>query len=259
MKPVLHFLLQMFSSHRFVRIGLLFVVASSVCPLLAQQSATGPTNASYAVGIVFGNGFLKEGFEMNVDEVARGMRDALSGNTNVMMEPEARKIIQAYRTALSVKAEKQRMDEAAKNRKLGEAFLATNKTREGVTTMPSGMQYRVITNGAGALLKTNDVIRVIRVGAFIDGKEFENYRSVRVPQMMILGRDHIIKGLREALGMMRIGDRWQIFIPADLAYKDTGWIGGIPPGATLIYDLEILEVTTIPTLYAPTNQSAKTN
>ena len=258
MKQLLLFLIRS-AERRFVAQAIVtLAIIAGVCQVQADETTNEAAKVSYAVGILFGSSLKRDGFEVDVDEVARGMRYSLPG-TNALKDPDARDIVESYKKGLLIKAEQERMKEAQKNRKVAEAFLAANKTNEAVQTLASGLQYKVVASGDGAFLKTNDAVRVHSIGTFADGKEFENTRQVGVPKMILLGRDHVIKGLREGLSKMRVGDRWQLFLPPDLAYRDSGYMDRIPPGTALIYDIEILEVKALATPASASGASPGTN
>jgi FKBP-type peptidyl-prolyl cis-trans isomerase FklB len=126
------------------------------------------------------------------------------------------------------------------SRKEGEAFLAANKTKEGVKTLPDGLQYKILKQGTGVQPTADDTVSVNYRGTLIDGKEFDSSYKRGEPATFPVGG--VIKGWTEALQMMPVGSKWELYIPADLAYGDRGAGADIPPGATLIFEVELLSI-----------------
>ena len=217
--------------------------SSTAKPTAAGVALTTPKQkASYALGMNVGTGMRKQGLNDKVDPalVARGLRDALSGSKTAMTEDEMKVQVQAlaneYRSAQEAKAK----EAGSSNRKEGEAFLAANKSKEGVQTLPDGLQYKVVTEGKGPKPTANDTVTVNYRGTLINGKEFDSsYKRGQPATFPVSG---VIKGWTEALQLMPVGSKWQLFIPADLAYGDRGAGGDIGPGETLIFDVELLSI-----------------
>jgi len=202
---------------------------------------------SYALGMNLGTGWRLRGIETNqlaFDEFLHGMKDGLSGTNTLLTEPQAQELLTKFSQQMRAKAEEKRRAEAEKNKKAGAAFLAENKTKPGVITLPSGLQYKVLKEGAGESPKAGDRVKVNYRGTLIDGTEFDSSakHGDKPAEFAVTG---VIKGWTEALQLMKPGAKWQVFIPSDLAYGDAGW-RGIPPGATLIFDLELVSAQTPP-------------
>lgn len=195
--------------------------------------------ASYSVGVNFGGTIKRAGFEVDVDVVAAGMRDVLAGKEPRLTDAQARETIMAYQQA----AKKQ---QAEKNSKEGEAFLAENKKKEGVkthtVTLADGktaeLQYKVITDGTGRSPGSNDTVTVHYRGTLIDGKEFDSSAKRGQPAQFPVNR--VIRGWTEALQLMKVGSKWELFIPAALAYGENGQPPNIQPGSTLLFEVELL-------------------
>ena len=163
--------------------------------------------------------------------VARGLKDAMAGKT-AMTADEMKAALQEMMQAQSHAV-------GGTNRKAGEAFLAANKSKEGVKVLPDGLQYKILKAGNGPKPTANDTVTVNYRGTLIDGKEFDSsYRHGKPVSFQVGG---VIKGWTEALQLMPVGSKWQLFIPADLAYGDRG-SGDIPPGSTLIFEVELLSI-----------------
>lgn len=195
---------------------------------------------SYAMGMNLGIGLHKQGMTLNSALVARGMKDAMSGAKTAMTEEEARAAIQQLQGEVRKNMEAKAHEEGASNRKEGEAFLAANKGKEGVVTTPSGLQYKILTAGTGPKPTANDTVTCNYRGTLIDGKEFDSsYKRGQPASFPVSG---VIKGWTEALQMMPVGSKWQLFIPPDLAYGDRGAGADIGPGETLIFEVELLSI-----------------
>jgi FKBP-type peptidyl-prolyl cis-trans isomerase len=197
--------------------------------------------ASYAIGMYFGNQLKRSNMEIDEDVAIGAMKDMLAGKEPKLTEQEAQTVIRSYQMESKKKV-------AEKNKALGEAFLAENKKKEGVKTYnvplhdgkTAEMQYKVITAGTGAMPKSNDVVSVTYRGTLIDGKEFDS-TAKHGGTPMKRAANQLIKGWTEALQMMKVGSKWEIFLPSSLAYGDNG-TPSIEPGSTLIFEMELLGI-----------------
>ncbi len=188
--------------------------------------------ASYSIGMQIGQSLKRQGMDINLDQLSAGLKAVLAGEKTALTEEEAR---QAY-TSYAQQMQAQRME---KGKKEGDAFLAENKKKEGVQTTPSGLQYKIITKGSGPKPTTNDTVKTHYRGTLIDGTEFDSsYKKGEPITFPVTG---VIKGWTEALLMMPVGSKWQLFIPSDLAYGPGGR-PGIPPNSTLLFDIELLGI-----------------
>ncbi|MGB9433603.1 MAG: FKBP-type peptidyl-prolyl cis-trans isomerase [Candidatus Acidiferrum sp.] len=201
--------------------------------------------ASYAIGMNIGKGLAenmkKDQVEVNNDILLRGLKDALAGNKSLLTDEQ----IQAALTTLQNDLRKHQQElhdaEVAKNSSAGTAFLAANKAKPGVVTLPSGLQYKIITEGNGPKPPANDVVICNYKGTLIDGTEFDSSYKRGKPASIPVGR--VIKGWTEALEMMPVGSKWQLYIPPTLGYGEAGTNGGpIGPDATLIFEVELLSI-----------------
>jgi FKBP-type peptidyl-prolyl cis-trans isomerase len=198
---------------------------------------------SYALGMSIGMGFQKQGIDKSIDSavVMRGFRDAIAGSKTAMTEDEMKAALQQLRTEVMSAQEAKAKEAGSANRKEGEAFLAANKSKEGVKTLPDGLQYKVVTEGNGPKPAATDTVTVNYRGTLINGKEFDSsYKRGQPASFPVTG---VIKGWTEALQLMPVGSKWELFIPADLAYGDSPRPGGdIAPGDTLIFEVELLSI-----------------
>jgi FKBP-type peptidyl-prolyl cis-trans isomerase len=187
---------------------------------------------SYAMGMNLGTRLHTQGLTLDPALVARGLRDAQSGGKTAMTEDEAR-------AALVQLGQDVQQKIGAAQLKEGEAFLAANKSKEGVVTLPSGLQYKILTQGNGPKPTASDMVTVNYRGTFVNSTEFDSsYKRGQPASFQVSG---VIKGWTEALELMPVGSKWQLFIPPDLAYGESGR-PGIPPNATLIFEVELLSI-----------------
>jgi FKBP-type peptidyl-prolyl cis-trans isomerase FklB len=210
-------------------------------------------DVSYAVGMNVAKALQEQSVEVDADLLVQGIRDTFSGGKTRMTEEQALAALEGLQIDQRiVEAGLNRKAVGEKNKREGEAFLAENKKKEGVVTLPSGLQYKIIKAGAGKKPTANDVVNVQYRGTFIDGKEFDNTYERKVPLSFPVKA--VIKGWAEALQLMPAGSKWELFIPPDLAYGEHGAGGGggkraggprpqtIGPNATLIFEVELLSV-----------------
>ena len=200
---------------------------------------------SYALGMSFGNGLKnnlkKQSVEADPNLVMQGFKDGLTGAKTQMTEQEAQTVLQEVQMEVQ-KANKEKAEKlAAANKSEGEAFLAANKAREGVVTTTSGLQYKVLTQGSGPKPTPSDTVVCNYKGTLINGTEFDSsYKRGQPATFPVSG---VIKGWTEALQLMPVGSKYQLFIPSDLAYGERGQPqGGIEPNTTLIFDVELISI-----------------
>jgi FKBP-type peptidyl-prolyl cis-trans isomerase FklB len=210
-------------------------------PLLQTQK----DKASYAIGMSVGSSIAKNTKQDQVDLdpalVARGLKDALSGQKTLLTEEEAKAAIAELTN--DVKKRQQELFQAAseKNKKEGEDFLAANKTKADVVTLPSGLQYKILQEGSGPKPAATDTVVCNYRGTLLDGTEFDSSAKHGQPVTLTVGQ--VIKGWTEALQLMPVGSKWQLYLPPALAYGDRGTPNGpIGPNSTLIFDVELLSI-----------------
>jgi len=206
---------------------------------------------SYAVGMNVGKGLaanLRQG-SVDVDQaiLLRGLKDALAGGKTLLTDDEAKAVLTQLQTEMrtrqqeKMKVEQEKMKAVAEeNKKEGAEFLAANKAKEGVVTLPSGLQYKILTEGTGPKPAATDTVSCNYKGTLVDGTEFDSsYKRGHPESFPVNG---VIKGWTEALQLMPVGSKWQLFVPSDLAYGDPGRGPQIGPGATLIFEVELLSI-----------------
>ena len=224
-----------------------WIIALSIGILAGQVYAqdavlkTQKDKVSYSIGMDIGTTLKKQELDVDPAILARGIRDSMSGQKPLMTDQEMRDTIAAFQKEMMAKQQEQTKQMGEKNKKQGEAFLAENKKKEGVKTLPSGLQYKVIKAGKGKKPKATDTVTTHYRGTLIDGTEFDSSISRGKPASFPV--NGVIPGWTEALQLMEEGAKWQLFIPSNLAYGDRGTPGGpIGPNATLIFDIELISI-----------------
>jgi FKBP-type peptidyl-prolyl cis-trans isomerase FklB len=198
---------------------------------------------SYSMGYNVGNSWKRSGFETNdvdLEVFMNGLRDSMQGREALISEKENRDLLNGFQAELRTRREAKRKELGEKNKKESETFLAENKSKPGVKVLPDGLQYKIITEGTGPKPTTNDTVVVNSRGTLLDGTEFDS--SYKRGQPASFGVTRVIKGWSEALQMMPVGSKWQLFIPPDLAYGERGQGMNIGPNATLIFEVELLSI-----------------
>ena len=201
---------------------------------------TDKDKASYAIGMNIGQNLRKQGEVIDATVVQRGMKDALAGNKTLMTEDEAKAALMTLQASMRKKQEEQVQQMAETNKKDGDAFLAENKTKAGVVTQPSGLQYKVLAEGTGPKPTAADSVVCNYKGTLLDGTEFDSSAKHGGPATFPVSG--VIKGWTEALQLMPVGSKWQLFVPSDLAYGQRGAGGGIAPNSTLIFEVELVSI-----------------
>lgn len=211
-------------------------------PVQAEESIlkTQKDKESYAIGMDIGRKLKQQQIELNPEAISQGIWDSLTDDKTLMTEEEYRDAMTAFTNKMKQKQEAQMKGMSDKNKQEGETFLAENKKKESVVTTASGLQYKVITEGTGASPKSTDTVSVHYKGTLINGKEFDSsYRRGQPASFPVNG---VIQGWTEALQLMKVGSKWQLFIPSELAYGERGAGRDIGPNSTLIFDVELLSI-----------------
>lgn len=189
---------------------------------------------SYGLGMGIGQNLQSMGISnMSIEDFMKGISDVLAGGKTEMTHAEAQKVVNDHFRALAEEA-------YAQNKNAGEAFLAENAKKEGVTVLPSGLQYQVITEGNGKKPSATDRVQCHYEGTLIDGTIFDS--SIKRGEPAVFGVNQVIKGWVEALQLMQEGAKWRLYIPYDMAYGEHGAGEMIPPYSALIFDVELIKV-----------------
>lgn len=196
---------------------------------------------SYALGMSIAHNMIHSGVkEVNLEDFVAGLKAVMSGSETKITFQEAGDILNDYFASLEAKQATENAEIAEAMKKEGKEFLDANAKKEGVVTLKSGLQYKVLKEGTGKKPGTGNKVKCHYEGTFIDGKKFDSSYDRKQPA--VFGVTQVIKGWTEALQLMSEGSQWELFIPYNLAYGEAGSHGSIPPCATLIFKVELLEV-----------------
>jgi FKBP-type peptidyl-prolyl cis-trans isomerase len=195
---------------------------------------------SYAIGVNIGKSMRKDTVDIDPAIFSRGMKDALAGGKLLLTDDEMKAALTKLQSGLRAKQEEATQKAGEINKKTGEDFLAQNKTKEGVVALPDGLQYKILKEGTGPKPTATDTVVCNYRGTLIDGTEFDSsYKRGQPATFPVSG---VIKGWTEAVQLMPVGSKWQVFLPADLAYGNRGAGPDIGPNATLIFEVELLSI-----------------
>jgi FKBP-type peptidyl-prolyl cis-trans isomerase len=197
--------------------------------------------ASYAIGMNIGKNLKRDSVEVDPAVLYRALKDAYTGSKLLLTDEEAKTALTTLQSEVRAKEEAKTKAAAVENKKTGEAFLAANKTKEGVVTLPNGLQYKVIKEGTGPKPTAEDTVLCHYRGALVDNTEFDSSYKRGEPLKIPVGG--VIKGWTEAIQLMPVGSKWQLFIPSDLAYGERGAPGSpIGPNSTLVFEVELISI-----------------
>jgi len=195
---------------------------------------------SYALGMNLGTNLHKQSVPVDPNILLRGLKDALAGGKTALTEEQARAALMEVQNEMRKKQQAEMQAAGEANKKEGDAFLAANKTKDGVVTLPSGLQYKILTQGTGPKPTATDSVVCNYRGTLINGTEFDSsYKRGEPATFPVSG---VIKGWTEALQLMPVGSKWQLFVPSDLAYGERSPGPEIAPDSTLIFEVELLSI-----------------
>jgi FKBP-type peptidyl-prolyl cis-trans isomerase FklB len=227
------------------------VVAASLVGATTAGAADAPANApavphgpqaegSYAIGLSLGSRLREDGVATDNNMVLQGIQDGLTGARPRLNEEQLRAAIAGVQSAVTARRQEVAVKAAVSNKAQAATFLKANAAKPGVTTLPSGLQYEVLTRGTGPRPKADDTVDCNYRGTLLDGKEFDSSYAQGKPVSFAV--NGVIKGWTEALQLMPVGSKWRIFVPSDLAYGDEGAGTDIGPGAALVFEIELLSI-----------------
>lgn len=217
--------------------------ASSAADTHSESSATTAAEKqkeSYALGMNLAHRLKDQPVDLDKAALVQGFKDELTGAKTQLTDDEASVELQKLSAVAQANAQKKQQEAAEANMKEGETFLAANKTKEGVVALPSGLQYKIEKQGTGPKPAASDTVVCNYRGTFINGTEFDSSYKRGQPATFPVGG--VIKGWTEALQLMPVGSKWELFIPSDLAYGERGAGGVIGPNSTLIFEVELLSI-----------------
>lgn len=225
---------------------LMLVAALTGASMLAQAGdpvkklQTEEQQTSYGFGMIFGKRLTTDMPNIDMDIFVQGLKDGYAGGATLMTDAELAQMLQRFQQKQRDEQMAQFEKLASENKAAGEAFLKENKNKEGVVTLPSGLQYKVLADGSGAKPGPSDTVKVHYQGSLVSGKVFDS--SIERGEPASFPVNAVIKGWTEALQLMKAGAKWQLYIPSDLAYGPGG-NRSIGPNEVLLFDVELLEVT----------------
>jgi FKBP-type peptidyl-prolyl cis-trans isomerase FklB len=224
--------------------------AAALCVALALPCAAIAADApalksekeklSYSIGMDIGGNLRRQTIEVDPDVLAKGFKDAYTGGKTLLTDEEARQAIQDFQKTLMEKRAETTRKLGEKNKAEGEKFLAENGKKEGVKTLPSGLQYKELAPGTGKTPTSTDTVTTHYRGTLVDGTEFDSSHKRGEPVTFPVSG--VIPGWAEALQLMKEGAKWQLFIPPNLAYGDRGAGEVIGPNSTLIFEVELISI-----------------
>ncbi len=230
-----------------MRYPLIFSVALATTlatPLITNAAdtklSTDQQKASYGFGVDFAKRLKQQGIKLDIKSLNRGIRDASEGKKLALSDTEIDQARKQFLQKLQAELVIKQKEQATKNLAEGKAFLAANAKKEGVVTTSSGLQYKIIKPGNGATPKLEDTVVTHYKGTLIDGREFDS--SIKRNKPATFPVKGVIKGWTEALQLMKVGAKWQLFIPSDIAYGDSKRSELIQPNSTLIFELELIDI-----------------
>lgn len=242
----------------FLAVAVLFVTSCKITQAQKPEPAvkkeitkadlkTEDDKVSYSIGFSMGSSFKKDELKMNLEVFHKGIEDGFTGGKQILNEQEIKKTMMAFQQKMMAKKQAEQMKQREERKKQGEAniergkkFLEENKAKQGIVTLESGLQYKILNKGTGASPKATDTVKCHYKGTTIDGKEFDSSYKRGEPATFALNR--VIKGWTEGLQLMKEGGKWQFFIPSELAYENRGAGQHIGPNEVLIFEVELLGI-----------------
>jgi FKBP-type peptidyl-prolyl cis-trans isomerase FklB len=218
--------------------GLMFVTQQANAEDAAALK-TDKDKLSYSIGASIGKNLRKEGSEIDVELLIKGLKTAMAGEKTLIQDKDIRQVMGSYQNELRQHAMANKQQAMEVNKKKGEAFLAENKAKPGIVALPSGVQYKIIKAGNGRLPVDSDMLSVNYRGTLIDGTEFDATEPGHPANLKL---SSLIAGWKEAVKMMPEGSKWQIFIPSQLGYGERGVGGDIGPNEVLVFELELVAI-----------------
>lgn len=222
-------------------VALTMIMLSSPCHSEEQSAQNNQKEKeSYCVGYSFGRLIKSQGMEYSIEQLVAGTRDAYGGKGSRLPDEEMKTILKELEKRIYIAVQKQYQENSVKVLKEGEAFLKENSRNEGVVTLASGLQYKVLKEGSGPSPTANDVVIINYRGTLINGTEFDSSYSRGTPEAVSIKA--VIPGWSEALKLMKAGASWQLFMPPSLGYGQRGLEKRTPPNSTLIFEIELLSI-----------------
>ncbi len=226
------------------------IAATAISMAISNAYASSPAAAvalnndmdklSYSIGVDLGKNFKKQAIEINPSVMAQGMQDAIKGSPLILSEQQMKDVLAKFQKDLMAKRTADFSKKAEENKSKGQAFLNQNKDKEGVVTLASGLQYKIIEKGNGAKPNSEDTVTVEYTGKLIDGQVFDTTEKRGKPATFKVSQ--VIPGWTEALQLMPAGSTWEVYVPSDLAYGARSVGGPIGPNETLVFKIHLISV-----------------
>ena len=225
---------------KFLAPAVLLATVSMAATLSAQAPKTDSEKLGYSLGVDVAQTLQKQPIDFDKMQFVNAIRDTMTGAKPQLTEDQVKEVLANFSKDIRAKQQAQQSQMSSGNKQAGVSFLAANKAKPGVQTLPDGLQYKVVTEGSGPMPKASDTVTVKYRGTTIDGKEFD--ASEKHGGTASFPVNGVIPGWTEALQKMKVGSTWQLYIPSDLAYGEQGAGADIAPGSTLIFDVTLVSI-----------------
>jgi len=226
--------------NRMVALTMGFAISTTFAATTVVPLTTTVDKISYSIGVDLGKNIKNQGIEMSPAVLAQGIQDGMTGATLRLTEQEMKDVLGTFQKELMAKRTAQFDKTSLDNQTAGEAFLAANKLKAGVVTLPSGLQYKIVTAATGAKPSKEATVTVDYTGRLINGTVFDSSEKAGKPATFKLSQ--VIAGWTEALALMPVGSTWELYVPANLAYGSRSMGGVIGPNETLIFNVHLLSI-----------------
>lgn len=225
---------------KLVAIAFGFSASTAMAAMDASILKTDTDKLSYSIGTDLGKNFKRQGIDINANMMAKGIQDGMSGGPLLLTEQQMKDVLNSFQKQLMAKRTAEFNKKADENKAAGTAFLAQNKTKQGVVTLADGLQYKIIKAGTGEKPAKDDTVTVEYTGKLINGEVFDSTEKAGKPATFKLSQ--VIPGWTEALQLMPAGSTWEVYVPSDLAYGARSVGGPIGPNETLIFQIHLISV-----------------
>ncbi|MFC1746961.1 FKBP-type peptidyl-prolyl cis-trans isomerase [Candidatus Neomarinimicrobiota bacterium] len=222
--------------------SLFLVIASCSGQSQGEVSSLGDfrDSLSYSIGMDIGTSLFMQDISIDPVILGQAVRDSYTGRSQLLTEAEMENVLTTFQQQETIRLQDEVMAQAQINRRIGAQYMEENSAEDGVFTTPSGLQYRVVERGSGPTPSSTDTVEVHYQGELLDGTIFDSSYARGSPATFVVSQ--VIAGWTEALQLMSTGSKWELLIPADLAYGDPGYGSIIPPGSTLRFEVELLSI-----------------
>ena len=225
---------------KLIAVAMGFAMSTAFAATDTIELKTDMDKLSYSIGSDLGKNFKRQGIEINSTVMAKGIQDGMTGGTLLLTEQQMKDVLNAFQKDLMAKRTADFNKKAEENKAKGEAFLSQNKSKNGVVTLPDGLQYKIVKSSTGAKPAKEDTVTVEYTGRLINGDVFDSTDKTGKPATFKLSQ--VIPGWTEALQLMPAGSTWEVYVPANLAYGSRSVGGPIGPNEALIFNIHLISV-----------------